>query len=267
MKIVVITGSTRGLGYGLAEAFLQRSHAVVINGRNANRVAAAVARLGIEFDPVRIFGYPGDVTRPEQVQALWDAAVRRFGRVDIWVNNAGLENRQVRLWELEPDEIRAVVDTNLTAVMLGSRVAIRGMLAQGSGQIFNVAGMGGDGRVAPGLTVYSTTKYGLTFLTRALVEETRHTPVQVATISPGMVVTDMLINNVPPERLERAKRFFNIVADRVETVAPWLAERMLANRTPGAEIAWLTMPKMVWRMATARFRPPRDLFSDFETGD
>lgn len=267
MNVVVITGSTRGLGYGLAEAFLRRGHAVVINGRNVNQVANVVARLGMQFDPMRVFGHPADVTRPEQVQALWDAAVRRFGRVDLWVNNAGLENRQVRLWELEPDEIRAVVDANLTAVMVCSRVAIRGMLAQGGGRIYNVAGMGGDGRLAPGLTVYSTTKYGLTFLTKALVEETRSTPVQIATINPGMVVTDMLLNNVPPERLERAKRFFNIVADRVETVSPWLAERMLTNRTTGAEIVWLTMPKMLWRMATARFRPPRDLFRDFEAGD
>ena len=88
MKTVVVTGSTRGIGHGLADAFLARGCCVVVSSRRPDAVEAAVTGLSAKHEPQRVFGQPCDVRRFEQVQALWDAARARFGSVQIWINNA-----------------------------------------------------------------------------------------------------------------------------------------------------------------------------------
>jgi NAD(P)-dependent dehydrogenase (short-subunit alcohol dehydrogenase family) len=264
MKIVVITGSTRGIGRGLAEAFLERGHAAVISGRSADGVDAAVAELDKAYNPDHLLGCGCDVTDYDQVDGLWQAAVRRFGRVDIWINNAGQGNRYRAAWEQSPDMMRAIVETNLLGVMNGTHLAYNRMCEQGSGAIYNMEGFGSNGRKRIGLTVYGSTKYGMTYYTESFLEEVREadSPVLIGTLSPGMVVTDLLTDAFDdPAELERSKRVFNILADRPETVTPWLVEQMLANTEQGRSIRWLTRGKIYWRFLTAPFNH-RDLFSD-----
>ena len=132
MKTIVITGSTRGIGYGLADSFLALGCRVVISGRTPASVEPAVATLSEKFEPERVFGYACDVTQFEQVQGLWFAAQTHFGQVDIWINNAGVANPQLDFWEHPPERIRTVVETNVIGAMYGAKVAIKGMLADGS---------------------------------------------------------------------------------------------------------------------------------------
>ena len=261
MKIVVITGSTRGLGYGLAEAFLALDCAVAVNGRTTASVDQAASGLSANYPPNRILGQPGDVTRIDQVQALWDATKSRFGRVDIWINNAGVAHRPMDFRELAPEQIRLVVETNLIGTMNGSKVALTGMLRQGFGSLYNMEGLGSDGRQVAGLSLYGSTKRALRYLDEALIKEAEDTPVIVGSLSPGMVVTDMLTAPYDQQSLEwaRAKRIFNILADRVETVAPWLAQEILANQNHGAHLKWLTKRKISTRFLLAPFRR-RNLF-------
>jgi NAD(P)-dependent dehydrogenase (short-subunit alcohol dehydrogenase family) len=263
MKTIVITGSTRGIGYGLADSFLSLGCSVTISGRAQAGVERAVAKLSSKHQAERIFGHPCDVTQFEQVQALWDAAKAHFGRVDIWINNAGIAHPQLDFWEHSPEQIKAVVETNVVGAMNGAEVSLRGMLEQGSGCLYNMEGLGSDGRRVAGLTLYGSTKYSLRYLTDALVEETRGTPVLVGALKPGMVVTDLLTEQYKkrPEDWERAKRIFNILADRVETVTPWLAQKVLANNKRGVRITWLTRPKIIGRFLIAPFRR-RDLFGE-----
>jgi NAD(P)-dependent dehydrogenase (short-subunit alcohol dehydrogenase family) len=261
VKNVVITGSTRGIGYGLADAFLALDCAVVVSGRAQQNVDEAVLRLSSQHGTERVLGRACDVRHVEQVQALWDAAVARFGQVDIWVNNAGVSHLQADFWELAPEVIRAVVDTNLLGAMHGARVALRGMREQGSGSLYNVEGLGSDGRAVAGLSLYGTTKAAMRYLTDVLAAEMRDTDVIVGALQPGMVVTDLVTREreVNPETWERNRRIFCILCDRVETVTPWLVQRMLANRRNGARIKWLTAGKLALRFLTAPFRP-RDPF-------
>jgi NADP-dependent 3-hydroxy acid dehydrogenase YdfG len=166
-------------------------------------------------------------------------------------------------------QIQAVVETNVAGAMHGAKVALRGLLEQGSGSLYNMEGLGSDGRKVAGLTLYGSTKYSLRYLTDALVEETRDTPVLVGALRPGMVVTDLLTEQYKerPEDWERAKRIFNILADRVETITPWLAQKVLANNKTGVRITWLTGPRIIGRFLAAPFRR-RDLFGedDLQTG-
>jgi NAD(P)-dependent dehydrogenase (short-subunit alcohol dehydrogenase family) len=263
VKIVVITGSTRGIGYGLAASFLDRDCAVVISGRSQETVDQAVARLTADHPAERILGQPCDVTDFQQVQALWDAAHARFGRIDIWINNAGLGHAQVDFWELPADKIAVVIGTNLLGAMLGCKVAVAGMLAQGFGAVYNLEGLGSGGPRVPGTSVYATSKAGLRYFDETLMREVRGTPVIVGALQPGMVITDLVMGPYEgrPEEWQRARRIFNIIADRVETVTPWLACQVLANDKNGARISWSSTWKVGWRFLTAPFRK-RDLFDD-----
>jgi NAD(P)-dependent dehydrogenase (short-subunit alcohol dehydrogenase family) len=263
MKIVVITGSTRGIGYGLAGSFLDLGCAVVISGRSRSTVEPARARLASEHDPERVLGHPCDVTDHRQVRALWAATQDHYGHIDYWINNAGTRPTPGKVWEQPAEERRAVVDVNLTGVIHGCAVALPHMLQQGFGAVYNMEGLGSDGRHIADLTLYGCTKYALAYLTEGLARDLEGSPVLVASLRPGMVVTDLITGayeKTSPE-WERAKRVFNILADPVETVTPWLAQQVLSNRENGAQIRWLTRRKLIWRFLSSPFHK-RDLFED-----
>jgi NADP-dependent 3-hydroxy acid dehydrogenase YdfG len=151
--------------------------------------------------------------------------------------------------------MRQVTDTNVLGTLYGASVALRRMRQQGAGALYNMEGFGSRGsRVLPGLTLYGLTKAAMAFLDRSLAKELEGSPVIAGSILPGMVVTDLLTNQRgagSPEDWERSKRVFNILADRVETVTPWIADRVLANQKNGARITWLNGRKIMWRFLTA----------------
>ncbi len=89
-KTIVITGSTRGIGFGLAHEFLQRGCRVMVNGRSQSAVDATMKTLADRHGADRVGGCPADMTVYDQVQTLWDQSIERFGRIDIWINNAGV---------------------------------------------------------------------------------------------------------------------------------------------------------------------------------
>ncbi len=261
MKIIVITGSTRGIGYGLADSFLDLGCAVTISGRTQKAVDKAVTELAAKHDAERVFGHPCDVADFEQVQALWDAARTRFGRIDIWVNNAGLGQKQVSFWELPTERIETILNTNVLGTMYGSKVALLGMLEQGFGALYNMEGLGSGGPKVEGTSVYASSKAGLRYFDEMLAQELSDSPVIIGSLNPGMVVTELVTSpyDGKPEEWERVKRIFNIIADRVETVTPWLARRILENTKNGARISWSSTWKVMGRFLVAPFRK-RDLF-------
>jgi NAD(P)-dependent dehydrogenase (short-subunit alcohol dehydrogenase family) len=263
MKTAVVTGSSRGIGFGLARELLARGCNVVVTGRSADGVDTAVAELG---QPEQTLGVRCDVTDAGDVQALWDAAVARFGRVDIWVNNAGTTTNPLPLWEVTSDEVRQTVETNLLGTLFGMQVATRGMRAQGGGQIFNVEGLGSRGEVQVGLLPYACTKAAVGYLDKAFLKELEGSRVQICSVRPGINVTEHLLHgseHLSPERWEKTKKVFNILGDKPETTTPFLAERILGTTKTGTRIAWLTPARISGRFLAAPFRR-RDLFAGLE---
>jgi short-subunit dehydrogenase len=127
-------------------------------------------------------------------------------------------------------------------------------------------GLGSDGRQVEGLTLYGTSKRALNYLTNNLVNEVKGSDIIVGAISPGMVLTDFILSRYEdktPEEWESARRIFNILADKVETVTPFIAEKVLENTKNGARIKWLTSGKVMRRFLTAGISK-RNLFEDFE---
>lgn len=263
MQSIVVTGSTRGIGRGLATEFLKRGHRVMISGRSAGSVDPALADLSKLGEAS---GQPCDVSRFDDVQRLWDAAVEAFGRVDIWINNAALAPDHQLLAEIPGDQVTATVGANLTGTIFGMQVPLRGMLEQGGGKIYTFEGFGSNGMTSPGLAVYGATKRAVTYLTKAVAQEYADTPVKIGSLSPGMVPTDLLIYSSRSEdaaKWEKSKRIMNILGDTVETVTPWLAEQALGNTKNGAQIEWLTRGKALWRFMSPAYRK-RDIVGDYE---
>ncbi len=261
--IVVITGSTRGIGLGLARSFLAEGCRVVISGRKQQNVDEVSKVLSQDYGAEHIKGYACDVSDYNEVKGLWDFAIGHFRKIDIWINNAGLGHKSMAFWEQEIEKIDEILSVNLRGVMYGSRIALRGMLAQGWGHLYNMEGLGSDGRVIFGQSIYGASKSGLAYLTKALARETKATPVNVSALSPGMVITDLLLGNtdVSSDSFKKGKKIFNILADRVETVTPWMVRRILSNTGKGRNIRWLTTRKIIWRFLSAPFSK-RDIFDE-----
>ncbi|MGI9608497.1 MAG: SDR family NAD(P)-dependent oxidoreductase [Acidimicrobiales bacterium] len=264
-KRVVVTGSTRGIGNGLAREFLKRDCSVAISARSADAVAQVVAELSEQYGAHRVCGAACDVTDTAALQGLWDSAADAFGGVDIWINNAGMSIERKRLWEQSDEALNGLVRTNLTGAIFGSKVAIRNMLEQGSGQVWNTEGFGSDGATQTGMVAYGSTKRAVRYMQKGLRKDTADTPVQVCTVSPGIVVTELLTGDydLTSEQWEKSKKIFNILGDKVETVTPWLVEHILATDKSGARVAWLTRRKAFRRFMTAAFNK-RDLFTGVE---
>jgi len=260
---VVITGSTQGIGRGLAAEFCQRGHNVVVAGRNEERVSDTISALSDA--PGKVSGQPCDVSDVEQVQSLWDSAVAELGGVDVWINNAGLARTMWPILEVPQGEIETMVRTNMMGTINGCRVAARGMIEQGHGKLFNMLGGGSDGEYFPGFGIYGSTKRGLNYFIDALVKELKDTPVIVGKIRPGMVITEAVIRElqVDREKFDKSRRTVNNLVDTVETVSPFLVDRILATSKSGTKIRWLTGGKIARRMLLDRVRKRPDQFEQF----
>lgn len=267
MATVVITGSTKGIGRGLAEEFLKRGHNTVICSRNIKDVEKAARELDA-LGSGNCTGATCDISDKAQVQALWDHAVQAFGTVDYWINNAGHAISRHEVHELPEDLTRTIITSNLLGTTFGSQVAVAGFRKQSSGNLYNVLGGSFDGKfLVPNMGVYSSTKAGIYLLSKYLVKENKGHNILVGMISPGMLITENWFEEqkeLTDEEWQAIKPRLNLLCDYVDTVTPWLTEQILANTVSGKRIAWMSPGKMLQRFARARlFGEKRDLFSRY----
>ncbi len=248
MDNIVITGGSRGIGYGLAQEFLNRNHRVMISGRNPATLVEARDKLHSDTGNAQIDFCTSDVTRSADIRKLWKHATRH-GKVDIWINNAGVGQDTSLLAEMDEQMINNIIETNIKGLMLCCRIVTEKMLDQGTGAIYNMEGFGSDGRKMARMSVYGTSKNAVHYFTKVLALETKEQPLLVGSISPGMVVTSMLTDPVKTnsEINRDALKVFHILADRVETIAPFLVRKVLANKKHGASIRWLNAWKITGR--------------------
>jgi NAD(P)-dependent dehydrogenase (short-subunit alcohol dehydrogenase family) len=192
-KVAVITGSTRGFGYAIAEAMLKVGAAVVISGRSQDALTKALESLAA-FGAVK--GQTCDVREEEQVYALARFAVRLFGRIDIWVNNAGYSSSAGLMLETNPQESIDMFLANDMGTLYGCQAALHFMTKRGEGTLINIYGNGSFLRPASPAGLYGATKAWVASFTRSLAKEIRGSGIKLIGYSPGMLLTDMLTNPV-----------------------------------------------------------------------
>jgi NAD(P)-dependent dehydrogenase (short-subunit alcohol dehydrogenase family) len=262
-KTVVVTGSTRGIGRGLAENFLKRGCKVVISATRQPAVDQVVSELAASYGPDKVVGHACDISVYEQVRSLWDFAQAQCGTVDVWINNAGISLPRKPVIQQSSEDLARITATNLNGVLYAANVVLEGMDKQGGGQFWVMEGFGSNGAAQSGMAAYGATKRAVNYLAKALRKDMAESNVQVNVLSPGIVVTDLLIGDydtATPE-WEKAKKIFNILGDKVETVTPWLVNGVLKAQKNGARVEWLTTGKAFRRFMTAGFNK-RDLFAD-----
>ena len=260
MKTVVITGSTRGLGWEMAKLFHKNDWNVVLNGVNPERLTSAVEKLKAENGRGGVDGFAGSVASGEAIQALIDHAVSSFGAIDIWINNAGVNQPMRAIWELTEAEIDAILNIDLRGAILGSRLAALQMEKQAEGGfIYNLEGYGSNDAMMLGLNLYGTSKRAVTHFTQAFARELdeRHSKVRAGRLSPGIMITDFTVKALGGAESiqlpEKTKKVYNILGDYPDVVAAHLVKGMLENTKNNAHIEWLTNGKAAWRFMTAGF--------------
>ncbi len=187
-KVALITGSTRGLGWAMAEALAGQGAHVVINGRSADDVGRRVAEL--EASGRSASGRPADLADLDAAVSAVETTVTEQGRIDILINNAGINHRSP-LDSFDGAEWRNVLGVNLDAPFAMSQAAARHMTAAGWGRIISTGSIMGTTVARPTIPAYVTSKGGILGLTRALAVELGPRGVTVNAIGPGYVATEM----------------------------------------------------------------------------
>lgn len=257
MKNVVITGSTRGIGLAMAVEFLKEGCNVTISGRGitlSEDIQLILAPYKDKFIYVSC-----NVQDKTKLQDLWDTSVKRWGEIDIWINNAGQNTPHLFSWETEKDSTVSIIKTNIIGMIFGSQIAAQEMLIQGHGAIYSMEGLGSNNMIQPKTILYGTTKHALTYFMKGLAKELKDTSVIAGRLSPGMMLTEFITKTQEGEQSEvvldtQFKKIFNILADRPERVAEFLVSRMLSNTKNNAQIMWLTNRKVIWRFMSGSFR-------------
>ena len=259
MKNIVITGSSKGLGFEMARLFKAAGNNVVINGSNQQRLDAAVEKLNALPGEGKVLGFRASVTESSQLQQMIDFAAESLGSIDIWINNAGVNQPMEAIWELSESDIDSLIAIDLKGAIMGSKLAMEHMIKQGSGAIYNVEGYGSNDAMMLGLNMYGTTKRAITHFTQALAKESeeRNTGVLVGRLSPGIMITDFTVKALGGKENidlpEKTKKVYNILGDLPDVVADFLVKQMLSNEKNNAHIQWLTGGKAAWRFMTAGF--------------
>mmetsp|Transcript_8326 Transcript_8326/g.14044 ORF Transcript_8326/g.14044 Transcript_8326/m.14044 type:complete len:210 (+) Transcript_8326:398-1027(+) len=188
------------------------------------------------------------------MEGLANFATDSLGAIDIWINNAGTNGYVLaNLVDQPPETIREVVETNIVGTLNGSRAALKVMIKQGFGHMFNMVGAGVGGDATPLYSVYGATKRCLPQLNASLVKETKGTGVGVHLLQPGMVLTDLLLSSSSVV----ARRFFNVLAETPQNVATELVPQIRSVQGTGSYIKFLTVPRVLFRFLTFWARSKR----------
>jgi NAD(P)-dependent dehydrogenase (short-subunit alcohol dehydrogenase family) len=185
-KVAIVTGGTKGIGRGIAEALVREGMNVCVSARHEDEVERAVSELG-ELGGGLAAGAVCDVRDYDEVRALIEHTVAEFSGVDVLVNNAGI-GIFGRVEETAPEDFRAVLETNLFGVFYCCHEAIPRMKERGGGYIINISSLAGT-NAHPQMSAYNASKFGLNGFSEALMQEVRHDNIKVSYIMPGSVNT------------------------------------------------------------------------------
>ena len=220
--VVVITGASSGLGEATARLLSAGGAAVARGARRADRLKTLANEIGESGG--KALAVATDVSSRDQVKALVEQAVQRFGRIDVMINNAGLMP-QAPLERLKVDEWDHMIDVNIKGVLYGIAAALPYMQRQKAGHFINVSSVAGH-RIGPGFAVYAATKHAVRALSEGLRQEVKPYNIRTTVISPGAVATELPAGISDTETAERVRSFYSQVAVPADSFARVVAFAM-----------------------------------------
>jgi NAD(P)-dependent dehydrogenase (short-subunit alcohol dehydrogenase family) len=234
-KVVVVTGSSRGIGRSIAEACARKGATVVVNSRTASSVQLAVVEMTARG--ANVSGFVGNAGHYEELEALRDHALATHGRIDVWVSNAGVSNGYRYLEDESAPEIHDLITINVLGALYGAKAMLPYFREHG-GYLMNLCGRGWKGDATPYTTAYGASKAAVASLTRSLAAENKeHSNVSINAFVPGMVDTDFYRDDMPVSpRLESTRHQVHIALEAFGTPLAEVGERCsaLVAEQPGA---------------------------------
>ncbi|MFN3385774.1 MAG: SDR family NAD(P)-dependent oxidoreductase [Candidatus Thermochlorobacter sp.] len=234
-KVAVITGSTKGIGKAIAQKFLEEGAQVVISSRKLSNLDDALASLRSP----NVRGKTCDVSKYNEVEQLLEFALKEFGRLDVWINNAGVAEPYQKIVDAPLEAWYEPIEINLKGTYHGCRAALTYFLKQGRGKIINMTGAGSSEKKFDStacVSGYAATKAAIKRLTFSLAEEYKDTGIEIMLLNPGMVRTEILGTRQPtPEMQKRLDRFLIIqdIFAQPPSVAAELATKMASDWSNG----------------------------------
>ena len=259
MKTVVITGSARGFGYAMIEEFYKKGFNVVLCDINYEELKNAKKKLESFNKKGIILSYKMDVTNEDDIIKVIDSVLEKLGRIDIWINNAGVNQPMDPIWELSSNVINRLIDIDLKGTILCSKFIMPVMIKQKSGAIYNVEGYGSNDATMSGLSIYGTSKRAVTYFTEALAKESKDNGnyVNVGKITPGIMITNFIGTSMGDgdkiNLSEKTKNVYNILGDKPEVIAKYMVDKICKNKSNNAKFVWLTTRRAVFRFIWALF--------------
>jgi NAD(P)-dependent dehydrogenase (short-subunit alcohol dehydrogenase family) len=234
-KVAVITGSTKGIGKAIAQKFLEEGAQVVISSRSQSNLQEALKVL----QSPNVRGKTCNVACYGEVEELLKFALEQFGKLDVWINNAGVAEPYRKIVDAPPEAWYEPIEVNLKGTYHGCRAALTYFLKQGHGKIINMAGAGSSEKKFDStacISAYAATKAAIKRLTFSLAEEYKDTGIEIMLLNPGMVRTEILGTRHPtPEMQKRLERFRTIqdIFAQPPSVAAELATKMASQWSDG----------------------------------
>lgn len=258
MKTVVITGSFRGLGFEMAKVFRKKDFNVVICDVAGDFLDSSKNELLKVSGNGEVLALLCDVTKSDDIDKLISDVLKKFDSIDIWVNNAGVNQPNNAIWELNYSDVNKLIDIDLKGTIYGSMAVIKHMIEQGSGAIYNVEGHGSNDNVILGLSLYGTSKRAVTYFTEALAKEIeiRKLPILIGKLSPGIMITNFIQHALGDRKIElddKTKNIYNILGDYPSVIAEFLVNNMINNKKNNVKFNWLTNRRVFGKFISSLF--------------
>ncbi len=190
-KVIVITGGSQGFGKSLAKAFKAENAQVVISSHEIEHLESTAKELSVDH-------FLADVTSPEDIKKLADYVIKKYDKLDCWINNAGIQIAPSLVEEVDIKKLHNLFDINFFGYFYGCQVALAQMKTQGNGVIININSTAGlDGK--PGISAYASSKFAIKGLTESIRKEIQDTDIKVYGVFPGGMQTDIYKEKYPDD--------------------------------------------------------------------
>ena len=190
-KVIVITGGSQGFGKALAEAFKNEKANVIISSHDKDNLELTAKDLSVDY-------FPADVTSHEDLKKLGEYAAKKYGRIDFWINNAGIQIAPSLIENIDITKLHLLFEVNFFGYVYGTQVALSYMKKQNSGVILNVNSTAGlEGK--PELSAYSSSKFAIRGLTESVRKEVKDFKIGIFGVFPGGMQTDIYKEKYPSD--------------------------------------------------------------------